>query len=196
MKFSSLLLGKKAERAIDFPLVTGDELQTVPSVLVPLTGTEESEVLAYALRFAKEKGAENPKEGEPLYDLAVMVGTIERGCLDPDSPKEARGSVFDGGAAQILDNLPRETIAFLYERQQQWQDECSPSVRKVTADQLVAEVIKLAEAEDDLPFVRLSPGLRWILARSMARQLLSSLGDNSPPGSLSEAIGAELKRVN
>jgi hypothetical protein len=195
MKLSSLAAardGKRAESPITFPLAINGESQEVTVLASPLTGAEESRVLVFALEYAKAKGAE-PKEGEPLFDLAVMVKTIELGILDPDSPPTARTPFADGGPDQVLELLGRETIAFLYEAQQQWQDMCSPSVRRVKAEELIEHIIALAEADDDLPFVRLSPGLRWICTRSMARLLTSSLGDKLDISSLSESIGAELK---
>ena len=97
-------------------------------------------------------------------------------------------------STRILALLGRETIAYLHEAQQHWQDLCSPSIRKVSAEQLIDIFVKIAESDSELPFVRLSPGLRWICMRTMARLLLSSLGDSLDTSSLSAAIGGELQK--
>lgn len=190
MKFSQLLKGKRAERGVELPYVDKDgKEQLAPCLLVPLTGLEETEVLRFARDYAKAQGIENPHEGEPLYDLAVMVKSLSIGCLDTDSPKDAREPFFDGGVDQTLAELGREGIAYLYQRLERWQDDCSPQIRRVSANDLLELTVKLAEAEDDGPFSRLSPGLQWICTRFMARQLLALREDSSPPSSPSGPNG-------
>ncbi|WP_394847402.1 hypothetical protein LZC95_08045 [Pendulispora brunnea] len=198
MKLSALSnarLGAKAERPITIPIALGDDgVIDTPCVVVPLTAAQDAEVLTFALEYARARGAE-PKEGEPLFDLACMVKTIELSVRDVDSPREAREPFFDGGTDQVLQFLSRETIVFVYERQQIWQDECSPSVRRVSAADLVDHITRIAEAEDDLPFVVLSPAMRWICTRIMARLHLASAEDRLPSLSPIERIGIELKTL-
>ncbi|WP_394849701.1 hypothetical protein LZC95_19890 [Pendulispora brunnea] len=189
-------LGKKAERKITVPLPPlfhegdeGDGAEEPPCIVVPLSAAEDSEVLAFAAEYARSNKAE-PKEGDPLYDLGIMAKTIALAVRDIDSPPEARTPFFDGGTDQIFELLPRETIVYLFELCQIWQDACSPSVRRLSVEQLVGHITELAEAEDDGPFVRLSPATRSICMRILARLQVLSLGDKSLPTSLTERVGS------
>lgn len=188
MKFSSKFnpdvaaLGIRAERPASLPLSSTTSFDVL---LRPLTGTEEGLVLSRSRAYAKENGVEDPKETDALYALGIMANTIALASLDPDTPANARELSFDGGASQILGDLGREQIAFLYERQQLWQEECSPTLRRMSAEELMAHAIKIAEAQDDLPFVQLAPVMRLTLVRILARQLLSSPEAKSPSGSVS-----------
>jgi hypothetical protein len=141
-----------------------------------LTGLEEAAVLAKARGFAKERGVDDPRDGNPIYDLGQWVHTLAVACIDPESPEEAPRPFFEGGADQILASelLGRDVIAYLYEHQQSWQDEVSPRARTIGAAELVAHVVEVASTEDPTPFLRLVPALRWSLHRSMALALLTS----------------------
>lgn len=170
MKFSEAAKGTRAERVVTVDLARGKHTFAIR----PLTGNEEAEALAGARDFTKSKGSVDPKPGDPLFELGIAVHTIAIGCVDVDSPETARAPYFDGGAPQILGELAREEIAYLYERHAQWQDECSPTVSKLQGGELIAELIRQVEAEDDGPFVRLRPAVRWHLLRTTARLCLSS----------------------
>lgn len=176
MKFSGIIKGTRAERDVDLP---GFEVDGKPvrALMRALNGTEEADVLRAATEFAVRKGAAEPKPGDPLFDLSVMAHTLAIACLDPDS--SPRVPFFDGGAPQVLDELPRETIVYLYERQETWQSESSPYHRQMSEGELVAKVREVAASRDDGPFTQLSPGMRWIFARSMASMLLPSLEPKS-----------------
>lgn len=180
MKFSSLQLGARAERVIELPN-RQHEGKPVEIILRALTAAEESDALRRGFEFAIQKGNEKPAAGDPLYDLGVMVHTLALGCLDPDSPIDDRTPFFDGGADQIM-KLGRETIHFLYQRQELWQDECSPYMRTMSADELMAKVQEVASSSDDGPFLRMSPATRWIFTRTTARLLLGSREDKSASG--------------
>ncbi len=171
MKFSETKKGTRAERPIDLPRGDGEAFKML---VRPLNAQEEKQVLETARALAIKQGVADPKEGDALYDFELMIQTILLGCLDPDSPADAREQSFDLGAVQVNKELNREEIAFLYERQQLWQDECSPSISKMSADDLLLHAMKIAEAEDDLPFVQLRPNLRLILLRTLANLLLTS----------------------
>jgi len=190
MKFSqslaTLALGTEAERPIELPRPGRDPFLTIAR---PISGTQESLVLEAARAYAKAKGVELPREGEPLYDLAVMAHTIAIACVDPDSDPKDREPSFDGGAQQILDNLGPEEIAYLYERQQLWQDELSPTVSRMSTTELMGVALKLTEAKDDAPFSRLRPVLRLILLRTMAGLLFSSPEFRSQFSSASGSAG-------
>ena len=184
MKFSNLTLGKRAERIVTIPLMNGEEKQELRVALVPLNAQEERDALAFAKEFARTKSEERPSESESLHMLGLMVKTVELGCLDPDDA--ARKPYFDGGTEQILKHLGRGELTHIWQRHQRWQEECSPAMQNMSFDKLLDKVIEIAEAETDLPFSLLSPGLQWSLVRFMATLLLRSPEDKLQPGSSSE----------
>jgi hypothetical protein len=190
MKFSLLGLGTAAEHDISIPLVGGDgNPVTIACKVRPLTGAEEANAIEFATDYAKKRGVDeaHAREGTALWDLGYMVKVLHLACLDGESMP--RQPFFDGGPEQILAVLPRETIALLFELQQHWQDEVSPSQKRMPAHEMLAKVREWAEADDERPFVRLSPGLRWICARSMARLLVTLLEGSSPSSSSTESTG-------
>lgn len=174
MKFSNILKGTRAERVVELPGHTKPDGAPVTIALRPLTGAEEKQVLEAALTDARAAGVTAPRPGEQLYDLAVMAHTLVLGCLDPESPPETRAPFFDAGAEHLLANLNAETIGYLFERHDQWQSECSPYVRKMGADELLAAVSEVAGPDGEAAFTRMSPGMRWSFTRSLARLLLCS----------------------
>jgi|GEM_PF-4864152 len=175
MKFSELQAGKKAEKSVVFPhpFIPGE---TIEVLVVQLTGHEEAEALTFAQRFAAERQAK-ASPGEPIFDLGLMVATLLRGTLDPKSRER-----FFGSESEAL-QLPREAIMYLFEHQQTWQDSLAPSVKNLGQGEILAKIVELSEAEDAAGFIRLSPGLRWICTRTMARLLVNSLTDKSSLGS-------------
>lgn len=173
----ALLAGKRAERAATFPdFVDGADVDR-PCILVPLTGTEDAEVLSFAASYARDKGATEAKPGDPLYDLGFMAKAVALGVRHPDSR-----APFFASAAAVLDELPRETLVYLFAMVEDWQDSCSPSVRKATQDDLLVGVTALAlgGTEAERFFDRLSPGMRRTYALFMARRLFDSLAPKSP----------------
>jgi hypothetical protein len=183
VKFSAIQIGARAERTIELPDVL-HEGKPVPIILRPLTGIEEADALRRGYEFAAQGNAK-AEAGDPIYDLGVMVHTLAVGCLDPDSSTEDRKPFFDGGAEQILKQLGRETIHFLYQRHELWQDECSPYTRNMSANDLMLKVAEVASSIDDGPFTRMSPATRWIFTRTTARLLLDSREDKSVSGEAS-----------
>lgn len=175
MRFSSLVKGKRAERAATIRVGVAD----VPLRLRPLSAIEETDVIAAAIAHAKAKGAE-PTAGHPIYEAAIMANTLAVACIDPDSDD---GAFFDGGAAQVLSELDTDTIAQLYEQQQIWQEECSPSVRAKSFEELFGLAKKLSETDDPLAYVRLSPRTRWILQRTTGALLPTSPEPKPQPSS-------------
>jgi hypothetical protein len=190
--FSKMAKGKRARKSITFPLLAAAgaeaaEARELAVDVIVLSGLEDAEVMTKARAFAKERGVEDPKDGNPIYDLALWAFTLAIACVDPESPETEPRAFFDGGADQIFGSnlLGRDTIAYLYEHQQQWQDEVSPRARTVGAEELLAHVLAVASAEDPTPFFRLAPALRWTLHRSMAALLVTLQMPRSPSGSVS-----------
>lgn len=174
MKFSTIAQGTRAERIVDLPGYKKEDGSPIRLALRPLTGAEEQRVLESALTDAKKGGSAEPKPGDQLYDLAIMAHTLALGCLDVDSPVTARAPFFDQGAAHLLENLHVETITYLFERHDQWQSECSPYVRQMSLDALLSKAREVASPEGEAAFTGMSPGMRWVFARSMAALLVTS----------------------
>lgn len=178
MKFSSIIKGVRAERKVEIPGFFIED-KPVVAMMRALSGAEEASVLRLALEGAVVKGVDKPTPGDPLYDFGVMANTLALSFLDTESPENDRKPFFDKGAEQVLADLPRETIVFLYERQVLWQGECSPYHRNLDGKELIAQVREVASSEDDLPFTCMRPATRWIFTRTLARQLLNSLEPSS-----------------
>jgi hypothetical protein len=168
---------EKAAQAGQAPPVAPDGHVVVD--LRVLTGAEEVTVLQQATAFAIERGVENPKDGDTLYELAKMAETLALGVIDHDSPEDAPVVFFDGGAKQILDEIDGDRIAFLYGRWQVWQGQCSPRFANMTAEQFCEQVVKVTVSDDDLPFAQMHPAQQLICMRTLGGLLLSSPGGKS-----------------
>lgn len=193
-KLSDIVKGRKARKVVPFPGVIapaeGQQAEIVLDLVV-LAGDEEAEVLERARAYAKSKGVDAPKAGEPEYDLGLMVHTLFRACLDHDSTPEAPTPFF-ASADEILKYLDRERIVFLYTLQQVWQDEISPSGSKhLTEDRIWEFVVAAAEEEDPTRFFeKLPPASLGRLLHFTARRLLSALRSKSGSFSSSGLTGA------
>jgi hypothetical protein len=184
MKYSLVQKGIRAERAVKFPhLVDGGKVIDIDCVVRPLLDEEESEVLSYAVGFAKKKGGK-PESGDPLFDLGYMRRSISIGVLDKDSPVDAREPFFDGGVEQIMRELSRESVTYLFAVLEAWQDEISPRANRLSDAALISGLQLLAnggsEAETFLD--GLGPAMLRSYVRSMARLLLDARAPKSTSG--------------
>lgn len=181
MKFSQIIKGTRARKAFPLPMPDGVEYEVA---LVPLSGSQEMQALADARKVATERGSAEPKAGDALYERALWACTLAAACIDPESPEAAPRPFFDGGVGQILDELDRDRIAYLFEAQQAWQDECAPRPGSMTGDEFLSNVLACARSEDgaELPFERWRPVLRRSFVRSLALQAVISLLPRSPSG--------------
>ena len=153
--------------------------------LVVLTGAEEAKSLESARAFAAARGVADPRPDEPIYDLGIMVHTLLIGCVDNASPVDAPRPFFDS-ADQILQNMDRDRITYLYALHEHWQDECSPQTRNLSDDAFFGWLVALAGSESPSdPLERLAPGTRWSYTRTLARLWLSLHQGKSPDGSTS-----------
>lgn len=179
-----------AQRAIDVSEGLPREIEVGLRVL---TGAETADVFSRARAYCLRNGLTEPKESEPLYNLAVSVYKLALSCVDPDSdPKVPTLFFADDGrnveqAAETIFTSPhvgRDGIAYLDEQQELWQDQCNPQALKVSSDQLFVMVEEVARDADFLRSLR--PGLRVILAHFMANLLTNSPADKSHSGERSE----------
>lgn len=189
MKFANVLKGTRAERLVEVSGFTvGAEGKPFTVLVRPLTGLEHESAFAAAHTRAIEKGVASPALGDPIYDLALMAFVLAAGCVDPDSPEDARTLSFESGL-QILTEMHPEQIVLLHEHHELWQDECSPSNKRVTEDNLLDTIREVIGPKGHTVFMDFSPSTRVSFAISMARTLLPLLEAKSTPGSTSEESG-------
>ncbi len=184
MRFSQIAKGTRAERPVEIEL--GGE--TLKFAVRPLIASEEGDVAAGARTYAESKGVKNPTPGDALYDLGLAMHTIALGCVDLESPADKRAPYFDGGVAQILDSdvLGRDAIAYVYEIQQRWQDECAPRKLAMAPDEFAAAVVVIGgedKARSQLFFGQLRPGMQWHFTHFLASLWLNSPTPRSGSGS-------------
>lgn len=170
MKLHALMLGKKAEKQVDIAIAN----HTIVALLVPLTASEESEAIEFAIAHAKKHGIEKPAPGDPLYDIGLMAKTVELGVLDADSPPEKRESISAGGVEDVL-ALDRDTIAYLFTLQQKHQQETSIARHEMTQEELVASIREFTLDRGDELFFSLSPSMQWSCMHFMASLLVDLL---------------------
>jgi hypothetical protein len=184
-----------AERATqtggNAPVAPDDEKPDLVALVV-LTGDEDDETLYQARAHAIGRGVSDPKPGDPIFDLAVMVHTLLLGCVDPDSPVDAPVPFFVS-AEQIRKNLSRDQIVHLHAQHEHWQDECSPRAKKFESENhYLGWVIKTAESESPSDFFDLiGPALLWRSVRTLANRHLLLLAERLPAGSTSEVSGSD-----
>lgn len=193
MKFENVVKGKRAEEPIEVPGFFDEGGKPFVVLAVPLTGLEYQGACAFARAQAVEKGVPNPSIGDPIYDLALMAHVLFQGCLDPDSPEKARTASFTS-AASILTELSPETIVYVHERHELWQNDCSPNVHKFDGDDaLFTAVSEVAGPTGRATFMRFSPSMRLSFSVSTARTL-KALWDSQRLKSTSGSPSDELKK--
>lgn len=190
MKFSDIARGTRSDEPIELPKFDGqaeDAPATVARVRA-LNGIEEEQALSAARKRAITQGISEPRAGEPLFDLALMVETIAIAVLDPESKEGARSLFFDGGGEQIRQWYGREAIALIYELQQEYQDRVAPTSKTVSTLEYFNGILVLGGEDEERArrfFYLCRPGLRWNFMRSTALQQVNSLTPKSEPGSSS-----------
>lgn len=185
-RFSSIARGTLARTPVT---LTFGETRVMVDVR-PLLVTEEIEALSLARAHARAKGLDQPKEGEPVYDLAVMAHVVTLAAIDHDSPADAPVPFFDS-VDQAL-SLDRDRLHLLYESQTEWQQQCSPRQTTMTPEEYAGLVFALAGGSEgaDPFFNRLPRALLVSCMRTMAAQLLSSPTPRSPSTSSTSPSGA------
>ena len=201
VQYAKVIKGRRAERTLNCP-IPGSEAG-LTCVAIPLAGDEEAECLAFALKYAKDKGvhAEHATVGNPLYDLAYAAKVVELTIRDPETGEPGRrsptfsgaclkadGQPYGSGVDEILGELQRETIMYLFRIAEHWADEVSPMRRQMSDLELVAGVRELAkEGDESLRFFDgCGPSMRLRLLRFMASQCASSLEPRSGPSGPTE----------
>lgn len=147
-----------------------------------LSGIEGQELLKCAQAYAERNGSKRAEPGDPLYDFGLRLYTVALCTVDPDSDPAnpepffgERGNIESAVTAILTSpHIGRDGIVYLSQQHEDWQDLLNPELRKLTLEELWAKVGEVAASKDARPFFELQPGLRWIFARFMAGQLVSS----------------------
>jgi len=167
LKFSQVVLGKRAERTITF------EFRGVRhnALVRPLDAIEEGLTLSRATAYAQEHKAIESKPGNPLWDLGLMANIVALAYLDPESPENAREHYFDS-VAQVM-SLDGELLQHLHARQEIWQQECSPTKATLHGGELINALVKIVEDDSDASFLEYRPFIQLSLLRTTAALCLS-----------------------
>lgn len=205
--FSQVAKGTRARKTIALPMGSGpafcptvgeDGAVAFPAAegavllaLRPLSPGEMADVLSKARARAIALGVAEPEDGNPIYDLAEMEYTVVLACLDNDAPLDAPRSFFDGGVEQIRSSaeLGRDRLAFLFEQFQLFQDECAPSLAKLSSPEFMASLGMLAGDDGARFFMALGPTTRLTCVLFLASQWWTSQSLKSPSSPTSETSG-------
>ena len=201
-RFSDILKGTRAIKRVVCPVVNVTANATAGASEVPsqfecgvrVLSVEEQEVVyEKALVRTKRLGGEE-REDSALYNLSLQIYTIAAAYVDPDSdPASAKlyfGDTIDAAAECISKSelLSRDTLAYLAEVQEVWQDWCNPQTNPKQNEMLkyVEEV-----AKDASSFLYLRPGAQVMLASTICKLYLASQKDSSEHISFSEPSTTE-----
>jgi hypothetical protein len=171
--------------------------ETVTAGLAILGGDDYGAILEYATAYAVARKCK-PESGNETYDYGKAVATVALACVDPESDPSNPAPFFGASdhptleerAADVLSNrlIGRDTILYLAECQDVWQDECSPQpgMGEKTPEEFF-EIMGRIVAEGPLAFLRLSAGSRLKCTHFMANLLVTSQTLKSESGSNSES---------
>lgn len=173
-RLKSIIQGTRQIRSVEIPLknitLPDGAPATVTVGLRVLEGDDYAQILAYATKFAEAGGAK-AEPGVELYDYGKAAATVAIACVDPDSPLDALVPFFgqsekptlEERASDVLSSrvIGRDTIMYLAECQDVWQDECSPQpgIGEKTPEEYYSMIAEVA-AQGPLAFLRLSAGSR------------------------------------
>lgn len=172
MKFSQIAKGPQQIEEIELPMV--GQKEPVKIGLRVLLDEDDGPILKYARDYAIREGVQDPKAGDPIYDVALARASVAASCTDVDSP-DKREPFF--ASPEQVKELDRDRIAYLFERQQVWQDACSPSSKSMGQIEFMAKVLEIAGAgdEDQSPFVSMRPAMLVSFTRTLAKQHMDFL---------------------
>jgi len=161
MKLRDLAKGNRAVKAVPFRLANAPDAKPVPpgddvvldewTVLIGvrvLTGNEIADVYEKAEADARRKGVKEWLDTHPLCRLYEMVHLVAAACVDVP----ARAEPFFASAAEVLipPEVCEDNIAYLYEQQRAWQDECSlRSNRPLSVTETMALLAQEAERPEN-----------------------------------------------
>lgn len=186
VQVSDIEAGTKARKPVPFSMGDGAPTLSVDDAgkLSPVDGSgvvlvdvrvldilEEAQCAASARSFAKSQGIEDAREGNPVYDYALMVHVVALAAIDHDSTADAPEPF---ATVAELWKLDRERVAWLYEHQASWQAACSPRKNVLSENEYVAFVTSLVVDDSDSPFDSIPLATLRSCMRTLARQLAAS----------------------
>ena len=173
MRWSSVSKGRKARHNVELTDLAGTP---VPGgvALVPLMYGDDATVASKALVYAKARGVESPKPGDPLYDSGLTLFTVLLTALDPDSP-ENRPESFFASEEEILTTIDPDRIGLLFYQQREWQRLCSPNAADYDDPMEMVRVLQDCAADEvpERPFDALPWRTRRTYLRVWANMLLT-----------------------
>jgi hypothetical protein len=205
-RFANIQKGKRARKPVDCPTPIDGWGEAGPQKLaiVVLPGDDDGDAHESARAYATRKGAHDPKPGDVHYDLGLMVHQLVRSCVDPDvpgsfayfftpddvKPEANTREAFELRAALVLSSFDRESIAYLHQMQEVWQDECSPWGKHPNEQEIIDKLTELEQAVDpSLPFRMFRLATVGSLLLTTVKQRAVLLRDRLEPG-LSYANGS------
>lgn len=156
-----------------------------------LLAFERERILELAALRCKSKGG-TPEENNPLYNHALAIYTVASSCVDPDAAPGTDAPLFFApkgqefsieAAAEVLrtsKHITDDTILYLRERQEAWQDQINPQAMSL-ADNELWDVVKKG-VEDEGFFHSFRAGLLVRLTNTMASLVVDLLGDKLQSG--------------
>jgi hypothetical protein len=157
------------------------------------------EVVEAATKYTIEHGCK-AEPGHEMYDYQKAVYTVAVAVVDaesdPANPRPFFGTSenpsLEERAIDVRTNtmIGRDTVLYLAECQDVWQNECSPQpgLGEMTPEQYYKTIGEIA-AEGPLAFLKLSAGSRLKLLLFTANLLLSLAGPNTTYGSTPTTAG-------
>lgn len=181
MKYSEIpRAAGRAERPKPTPILLPGLTEPVPVVIWPTSAVEDQEACKYAIKRARECGAETAR-GNLVYDTAEWAYVIHCTYRDADSPAPERAPFF--ASLDEVQRLPGDTLGYLFQLQQVWQEESAPTYQAPNAATLIDLIDKANGEAGDVFFSQLSASLQLRSWRFMAGLLASSRAARSPTGS-------------
>ena len=202
MKLSQLPKGVRAVKAVPFRLANAPEPSAEEGAQDPhvhmvgvrvMTGEEIADAYQKAQADAAKRGIKDWLDTHPLCRLHLMAHTLAIACVDAD----ARDEPFFVSADEVMSSphVGGDNIAYLYEQQQAWQDECSIDAKKYTIEEVIGMLaLEAARTENERsPFADMRPSSLKSFMRTTAVLWFSSLTANSLTGTISDSTTSETK---
>jgi hypothetical protein len=204
-RFASIQKGTRARQTVDCPapIDAGESSEKLKVDLVVLSGDDDADAHEAARAYAVGKGSVTAAPGDVHYDLGLMVHQLVRSSVDPDVPGSfafffaspdddpalRSSQSFERMALVVLARFDRESIAYLHQLQEVWQDECAPWGKHADEAQILDSLEKLeAVVDPSVPFQMFRPATVGSLLLTTVKQRAALLRDKLGPG-LSSANG-------
>jgi hypothetical protein len=165
------------EKGVTFKTIYGQEC-TVDLGL--MSAGDDEDVL---LRVSNHLGASKP-EGHPAFEFRTALERVFITAIDPESPEDSP-ELFFGSVNDVREQLDREIVIFLSQRQAAFQMSVSPLQRGLTNEEYVSaqlQVLQSKEGDPD-PFGSWAPSLRWSFLRHTVHRLYALLALRSDSSS-------------